>query len=430
MKSSKVMAALVTLGLAAAVAAPAMALENQISGAFTSFYDLSNYSANFGQKNPAKDAPTENYFVQRVRLGYTAKATDDVKLVTKFELDYAFWGNNSYTTGRNTGGALGADSVNIETKNLYLDLNLPYHLNTRIGMQGYYDSFKGFIFDADMAGILLSHEYENAGVALGFFRFGDRTNTPTDYSNLDTIGKYTQDMLSLDGKYNISKATKIGAAYYYFSDNRATPADVKVHTIGLNGETLVGPVTLSGFVLTQFGDLSNTQKAKGFAFNIGGKMPLAGGTIRSELIYAGGGKNALYIPKGSIGAEGGGFYHSEMIMLNRDKNATTLDTAIVYDSNNNNQGVIMGSLGYDYNFTSKLSGSVNAGFAAVAKDNATLGSHKTNYLGTEINCEANYKILPTVTFGARAGYVVLGDYFKGTGADNPYDVKLLAKFAF
>ena len=44
-KSSKVLAALVTMGLATAAATPALALENQFSGAFTSFYDISNYSA-------------------------------------------------------------------------------------------------------------------------------------------------------------------------------------------------------------------------------------------------------------------------------------------------------------------------------------------------------------------------------------------------
>lgn len=94
MKSSNVLAALVTLGLAAAVATPAMALENQINGAFTSFYDLSNYSATGNDGSTSnnqglqKNAPTQNYFVQRVRLDYTAKANEDVKLVTKFELDY------------------------------------------------------------------------------------------------------------------------------------------------------------------------------------------------------------------------------------------------------------------------------------------------------------------------------------------------------
>ena len=463
MKSSKVMAALVTLGLAAAVATPAMALENQFSGTFTSFYDISNYSAagNYGATSNfeglAKNAPTENYFVQRVRLGYTAKVSEDVKLVTKFELDYNFWGNSSYVNARGGGGALGADSVNLETKHLYLDLNVAKVLNAKIGMQPYNDSFKGIIFDADMAGILLSHEYDKASVAAGFFRFSDR--------NLSTIGKNTYDMFSLDGKYSVTKEVKVGAAYYYIYDNRSngftiTPSagptgqmadgtpiyatsttfietqnpnnSAKVHTLGLNAEAAVGPVTLSGFALAQFGDLSSTQKAKGYALNIGAKMPLAGGTARSEFLYAAGGKNALYVPASDNGGtEGGGFYDAEMILLNRDKNATTIDNAIVYDSNNYNQGVIMGSLGYDYTFTPKFSGSVNAGFAAVAND---LGAnHKSNYLGSELNFEANYKLMPSVTLGARAGYAILGDYFKINGLDtpdNPYDIKLIAKFGF
>lgn len=463
MKSSKVMATLATLGLAAAVATPAMALENQFSGAFTSFYDLSNYSAVGG--TPAKDAPTENYFVQRVRLGYTAKVSEDVKLVTKFELDYNWYGNNSYSDARGGGAALGADTINLETKNLYIDLNLPKSINAKVGMMGYNDAFKGTIFDADMAGILLSHEYSKATITAGFFRFADSTN-PSTWAGIEKIGKYTQDMFALDAKYYLTKDMKVGAAYYYMSDNRSnaptiTPGtiigytadgspvyntvtttpnpsnDTKVHTLGLNAEAAVGPLTLTGFALTQFGDYDATNKAKGYALNVGAKMPFAGGTARSEFLYASGGENgkSLYIPASdSGGTEGGGFYDSELIMLNRDKNATTIDNAIVYDVRNSNQGVIQGSLGYDYTFTPKMSGSLNAGFAAVAKDTGTQGVHKSNYLGTEINCEANYKIMPTVTFGARAGYVVLGDYFKNIDAgktpDNPYDVKLLAKFAF
>ncbi|MFZ4856433.1 MAG: porin [Desulfuromonadaceae bacterium] len=431
MKSSKVLAALVTLGLAAAVATPAMALENQFSGSFTSYYDLSNYTAVGG--TPVKDAPTENYFVQRVRLGYTAKATEDVKLVTKFEFDYGWYGNSSYAPGgRNQGGALGADSVQMETKNLYLDLNVVKGLNVKIGMQGNSDAFKGLIFDADMAGVLLSHEYDKASVSTGFFRFGDNTNVST-WSNIDTIGKYTQDMFSLDGKYSISKDLKIGAAYYYLGDNRVPAATAKVHTLGLNAEATVGPVALTGFALRQFGDYNSTKDAEGYAFNLGAKMPLGGGTGRTEFLYASGGNDgkSLYIPQSPIGSEGGGFYDNEMIMLSRDKNAFTIDNAIVYDANNGNQGVMFASAGYDYPFTPKLSGSANLGLGWVAKD---LANHDSKYLGTELNCEVNYKLMPSVTLGARAGYVVLGDYFKNTDAgktpDDPYDVKLIAKFAF
>jgi hypothetical protein len=454
MKSSKVLGALVTLGLAAAaVATPATALEHQFSGAFTSFYDLSNYTAvgNDGSANNnmglLKSAPTENYFVQRVRLGYTAKASEDVKLVTKFELDYNYIGNSSYANTRGSGGALGADSINIETKNLYLDLNLTKALNTKIGMQGYNDSFKGVIFDADMAGILLSQEYANATVTAGIFRFNDSATT--------TFGKQTRDMLSLDGKFNITKTTKVGAAYYYIADTRtngstitpvgaptgyttngdpiylnvtttANPSNaVKLHTLGLNAEAAAGPVTLTGFALAQFGDLSKTTDAKGYAFNLGAKIPAGAGTVRAELLYVPGGKNALSVVSG----EGGAFYDNEMIILSRDKNATTIDNAIVSDVNNFGQGVIFGSVGFDYPLSSKLSGSVNVGYAQVAKD---LAKHDSKHLGTEVNCEANYKFTPAVTFGARAGYVVLGDYFKTAAGtpDDPYDVKLIAKYSF
>jgi hypothetical protein len=283
-------------------------------------------------------------------------------------------------------------------------------------------------------------------------------------------------MLSLDGKYSISKDLKVGAAYYYLFDNRtngftttvtnngaivgytpdgtaiyslaptstttANPRnDAKVHTLGLNVETNVGPLNITGFALGQFGDYSKNKDAEGYAFNLGAKMPLGGGTGRTEFLYASGGKDgkSLYIPK-SAGSgnltEGGGFYDNEMIILSRDKNATTIDNAIVYDANNLSQGVVFASAGYDYPFTPKLSGSANLGLGWVAKD---LANHKSKYLGTEFNVETNYQLMPSVTLGARAGYMVLGDYFKNTDLTNPlnpqtpddiYDVKLIAKFAF
>jgi hypothetical protein len=469
MKCNKKLLAVAAAGaLTIATAGSALALENEFHGAFTSYYDLSNFSAagNDGGntlQGLAKDARTENYFVQRVRLGYIAKVSDQVKLNTKFELDYTFWGNNSYSVGRGNGAAIGADSVQIETKNLFLELNYPA-VNAKIGMMPYNDSFKGVLFDADMAGVLLSHDYSAASVAAGFFRFGD---------NGGTLGRNSYDMISLDAKYAITKDIKVGAAYYFINDNRTnpdtvdrvTPApaigpdpaiigqlsngsnvyapgtfvtnthpanDTKISNLGLNFEGAIGPVTLSGFALKQFGDLDATRTAKGYALNLGAKTALLGGTLRSEFLYVSGGKHAFYNPGGAGGTEGGGFYDAEMIMLNRDKNAKTIDTAIVYDANNVNQGVIMGSVGYDHACTDKITSSVNAGFAAVASNVNSRGT--SDYLGTEVNVESNYKLTPNVTLGVRGGYVFLGDYFKNTVAgvtpDNIYDFKILANLAF
>lgn len=434
-QNKKFLVAAMAAAMTAAAAVPALALENQFSGAFTAFYDISNYSAagNNAYELPADGlntrglrdgAPTESYFVQRVRLGYTGKADEHVKLVTKFELDYNWWGNSSYATGRGSGGAIGSDSVNIETKHLYLDLSYPM-LNTKIGMMGNTDSFKGIIFDADMAGILFSHDYSNAGVSAGYYRWND----DWDWTNNSTIGKTTVDMFMLDGKYAVAKNVKVGAAYYYINDDFLGS---KVHTVGVNADGAIGPVSLNAFALKQFGDLTDTDDAKGYAVNVGAKMPVGGGTARCEFMYVSGGDNALY--NAGIGTEAGGYYDSEMIFLARDKNATTIDNAIVYDVANYGQGVILGALGYDYNFTDKLSGSANVGFAAIADDEFSNATGSSDYLGTEINAEANYKLSANVTLGARAGYLMLGKYFDGVDAgrdaDNPYDAKLIARYNF
>jgi hypothetical protein len=472
MKCNKKLLAVAAAGaLTVATAVPALALENEIHGSFTSFYDLSNFSAvgndgfeQGGSENATglqKKAPTENYFVQRVRLNYNAKASDQVKLVTKFEMDYSFWGNSNFAVKRNSGGGIGADSVQIETKNLYLELNYPA-VNAKIGMQGYNDSFKGVLFDDDMAGVLLSHSYSNASVSAGYFRFLD---------NGAVIGKNDFDMISLDGKYDVSKNFKVGAAYYYITDNRSngtttTPSaapiaqdasgnpiystgttftttdnasnGVKIHNVGLNAEGNVGPVALSGFALFQFGDRSETQLfdqsvtrgAHGYALNLSAKLPIAASTLRSDFFYVSGGhKTGFYVPgTATAGTHGGALYDTEMIMLHRDKNAKTIDQALVNDVNNYNQGLIIGTIGFDHPCTDKITSSVNAGFAAVASNLNHKGS--SDYIGTELNLESNYKLTPNVTLGVRGGYVFLGDFFKGTNADNPYDMKIIANYAF
>src|SRR6185369_3271508 len=90
-------------------------------------------------------APTATYFAQRARLQYTAKANDNLKLVTHFEID-SIWGDDSYHAARNKGGALGADQINIETKSVYLDFNCPLTgVNYKVGIQPFNDSYKGVL---------------------------------------------------------------------------------------------------------------------------------------------------------------------------------------------------------------------------------------------------------------------------------------------
>jgi hypothetical protein len=445
MKVSKKAVLAAASALVALGATSAMAMEHQFSGSFTAFYDVSNFNGSrAGQYyyNPAfyddgatvtlfdKKAPTANFVESRARLGYTAKLNNDYKFVSIFELDYKYWGNSSYTEQRNGGGALGADTVNIETKNLYLDANVCRNTNLKLGMQGFDDAFKGVFVSADMAGALVTHSYSNATASIGAFRWDDKSDTANS-----ALGRQTRDFLVVDGKYNLSKETKIGGSYYFMKDNTGN-LDENVHMLGVNAETVAGPVNISGFIAGQFGEVDVDQKdLSAYAASLGANMKLGKGTLRGDVLYATGEKSDTGSKSHafqSVSYESG-YYGNEMVILGRDKNAFTTDNAIVYDANNLDHGVIFLAAGYDMPLSDKLSLSGNLGFAwnETSRD---ADQNSSKFLGTEVNAELAYKVNDNVSFGARAAYVFLGGYFDDVATngtpDDPYDIKLIAKFSF
>lgn len=488
MKRGKILAALVTLGLAAAAATPAMALENEFHGLFSGRYINSNFNrtgtTDFGPGDGSYDPSgkpksqySSNFVEQRVRLQYIAKANADLKLVTHFELDYAYWGNSSYAVGRNQGGAQGADTVNIETKSLYLDFNPCKHVNVRMGMQPIADSFKGSIIDSDAAGVLLTgNDFGKFTPSIGYFRFNDKGSRQDS-----VLGHLTNDYFLLDAKYEVSKNLKIGGAYYFFRDGQETGTtsvttasnpsngvladgtlvypdgttfttnttsnrdDVKLHVFGLNAEYTTGPLTLNGFAIYQTGWNNTVTGTKtytnAYAFNLGAKLKAGPGTARFETLYVSGGgdngRNAFY---SSPGGEHG-YYDNEMVILGRDKNAYTTDNSILDLTGNRGQGQMGVYVGYDLPVTPKLDTAFNVGVAGVAHSNNRKpinlvdgNRNASNFLGTEVNGEAVYKLLDGLTVSLRAGYVFLGGYYKDVALngtpDDPYDAKLIFKYTF
>jgi len=454
MKKSNVLAALTVAGLAAATAVPAMALENEFHGMFSARYINSNFNGTptgAGYYTPGVSAvdlaaaPTAtaktkkqssaNFIEQRARLQYIAKANADLKLVTHFELDYEYWGNSSHTVGRNSGGAIGADSVNFETKNIYLDANVTKSLNMKLGMMPNNDAFKGILFDADMAGVLLSSSYGKFSPSFGAFRFND--------SGVGTLGKKTADMIMLDGKFAVTKDLKVGAAYYLFHDNSIVGTDVKMNVLGVNAEYTSGPLTLNGFAVYETG-VKNKTYVNAFAANVGAKIKAGPGTARCEVLYVSGsddrGKNAFYAVDGE-----NGYYDNEMAIIGRDKNAYTTDNSVVFNSGNKGQGQVGAFLGYDLPINAKLDTAFNLGFVGVAHSNSnkpliytngvqTTNTNSSNFLGAELNAEATYKLLEGLSVSTRVAYAMLGDYYKNVATNgtpvNPYDFKLIFKYSF
>ena len=443
-----------TIAVAAALGAtavPALALENEFHGMFrvrgivsnlddyrSAFFDATDGS---GTAKPLGNPGTRSYIEQRARLLYIAKANDDLKLHTHFEVD-SRWGDSSYAVGRNQGGAIGADSVNLETKNVYLDFNIPSTpLNVKVGIQPFADSLKGIFVNADAAGALATARFASGEAAAGYFRFDDKIPAGST-----SPGRATRDFFVLDGKYSLSKEVRVGASYYGVLDDRSAGFKNQIHTIGVNAETKVGPAVIDGFFAYQTGEVGSAeQDLRAFAGNVGTKVKTGIGTARANFLYVSGdgspGSGSTRNDFQTIGSPGteNNFFAAETLLLLPHKTSINTYRGIIWDLNNRSQGVIGGFIGYDANLTDKLFASATAGFAATARNNANkpAGSSNSRYLGTELSGEIGYKLYPNLTASVQGGYVFLGDYFKGTAVDEPgkdpaepYTARVVLSFLF
>jgi hypothetical protein len=447
MSLKKVVAIAAAAGALAAISVPAMAFENEFHGFYKLKYYLSNYenggggnpltpSVTTGQITPpapnsGNNLKTANYFEQRARIFYTAKASDDLKLVTGFEIDsvwgdYAQGGFTRSTTGntgtvnagtafRNSGGAMESDAVNLETKWVYLDFLIPNtQTRTKVGIQPVKDQLKGIFLDADLAAVMTSTKAGAATINVGYARAYDNSYMTTGAAQ-NVRGQEDLHIAILEGKFAASKNLSLGGVYYLYADQRngavGTGATVlpspytslSIHTFGLTADAKVGPVDLSGFVATQFGsvrdvtgDTFNRANAtiNSYAYNLAAKMAAGPGSLRTALLFTsgnGGGNQEKHLTGWAPvmysqnvtntgynqGIAANTYNESNMMLLNRAANMQggTTDNSIVYQSNNgttpvNGQGVYLLSLGYDAKITPKFYTNGNIGAAWAAKSNS------------------------------------------------------------
>ena len=472
MSFKKKIAIAVAAGALAAISVPAMALENEFHGSYGFNATFSNFqdggSGDFfpGVAAYGKKRKMNNYFEQRARIQYTAKANDDLKLVTHFEIDNRFGVTRAVGAGS---GSLDTDSINLETKHVYLDFNLGQNFNVKTGMQPYKDTIKGLFIDADVPMIYTTTKLGNYKLGLGFSRFDD------DAAAGQRLGEANKDLFVWDNSIALGKDVKAALSYYFLADyatgttgsSSATLLDlanvenaILLHTLGLSGEAKVGPATLSGFVAMQAGHQKqsvgagaigtrSSRQFHGYAANVAAKVAVGPGTAKVALLYTSG-DNSTQTPtsshyKGWVTSSVNTYNESGMMIIARNtaNSPTSTDRYIRRNVTN----IALATMGYDAALTDKLyvNGNVGFGFAPSSYDAplnlATAGTprNQSDFMGTEINLETGYKVYTNLTLRAQAAYMILGGYYKnstrnsaGTPADpeNPYTARLLASFAF
>lgn len=469
MSIKKTVAIAAAAGALAAISVPAMALENEFHGSYTFnsiFSNIQNgWVGNYAPQGKPENQKMNNYFDQRARLQYIAK-TDVVKLVTQFELDTRFGGiTDGKYTNTSDAGVLDSDGINFETKHVYLDANLGQNFNLKTGIMPYKDTLKGVFIDADVPAILTTTKLGAYTLGLGFSRFNEIQQSGTNTTN--RLGDRASDLFILDNTFSINKDTKAAFSYYFLADYKqnniingfaTVPAGTNtdamlLHTFGLSGESKIGPATLSGFIAMQAGHVkyatpaagtTGSAQLHGWAANVAAKAAVGPGTAKTAFLFTSGNNstNGNHY-KGWI-TPLNTYNESGMMILTRNTGdaPTTSDMRI----RRTIQNVALLTMGYDANVTKQVFVNGNVGFGwtpASEKDGRITGTanyNSSDFMGTELNLEAGYKVSDNMSLSARAAYMILGGLYKGTASnstvasskdpENPYTLRLLAKFAF
>ena len=486
--------------LVAAVAAPAMA-GMDVSGFVRSKAYMSNFKNGATQPVLKEDAPTASYVEQRLRAKFSF-GEENVKAVWFVETDFGAFGDSAgsaapaNTTGgafRNSGGALGGDRINLETKNIYIWFKVPNtSVDFTVGLQNRTDRFAGLIYGgSDQAGIFANMKLEPASFTLGWAKL---------YEN--NFQKWDDTTLYLaEGQFAPTKDMKIGATFSYLADDTQKVSGVAtqlpfptvagqenklgVYTVGLDGTFGLGPASLTGFALYQFGKIdylaANGPKDKdisGYALDLRGDMNLGPGKFFLEGLYVSGSKknqsdNTVdkydsIITLNDVNASPGGnsFYgRTDMVILLSNADDINTNTALIgaaavpglaYTSRsavcasspgNCGRGMWHIGAGFSMPLGKQLSGKVGAGYlSATNKMDVVDANRKGEGMGTEVNASLNYNIMKGLDVGLVGAYAWLGDFYKNnnTGAtgvpitgvsgtkdpDDLYDVHMRLNYAF
>jgi hypothetical protein len=247
------------------------------------FYTINNgWGTNLGNNEGAQ---SEHGVQSRIRPRFDVSDDNGNMTATlRLEIGDIEWGNGggaagvdngqtlgagSSRTGNGSGGGLGLDGVNVETKWAYVDFASPFGipLRWRAGLQPWYE-FKGIIVDDDSVGVRAYGKASIVNYEVGWYRAGcgPATNTPgvSPITNPQGNNAFRPNCSNaLDNNYDFYEA-KVGLAaakwlnptlYYIYGANAATNTTVLANPAGPGNDVIVTkPVTSNFFGIDVTGD--------------------------------------------------------------------------------------------------------------------------------------------------------------------------------
>lgn len=164
----------------------------------------------------------QRFLDTRLRLSFDLRPNPLIRINYQLEMgDITLGANNApivdddgrrlENVGGGTGGEAGSDGVNLETKNAYIDLQIPWvsGLSFRGGIIGWGDQFDWTILSTDFTGLQLTYQRDLLWTQLTYLKFSEGELRDSDNS----------DWFALDARYAFSPRTSLTGSVYFWNDD-------------------------------------------------------------------------------------------------------------------------------------------------------------------------------------------------------------------
>lgn len=196
----RVITLMLALAMVFGAVATSSATDFKAKGTFQMGYEWTD-NANFNDSEA--DGKSEDDFVaaQRFRTQIDMVASENLSGVVFFEINNT-WGRGGKTADLGSGGQIGADGVNVQTRRAYIDWTVPNTaLDIRMGIQGL--ALPGAvagspILDNDVAAVVASYKFNDMFSMTGFWARPYDTSKG-DTTDTDLTGTNKQDEMDMFG---------------------------------------------------------------------------------------------------------------------------------------------------------------------------------------------------------------------------------------
>jgi len=358
---------------------------------------------------------SSQYVTQRMRMYFNFIASENLKLVYKNEIDME-WGDSGPQNGRNSGGGLGGDSVNLETKNVYLEFMVPdTPVKATLGLQGV-TLHKGWFISDDIGAARFDMNFDPISITTYWAGAGGLEGGDSDSSddNWQIVASGAYKAENMDGRLTFG---------YEKKPNDLTSADEpeSVDLFLVMGEFNMSFDMVSFFVIAgkNFGEVKSDDNAedrdfKGYMVDAGVNFALDMATIRARAFLASGDDEGDFEDDFQV-MSGATMSWAEIISdgYSYDRNASLAQIG----GANKPSNMFAINLGADFKPTDTTTIKFDAYYIGMMEDRTVAGEDEDE-IGIEIDARLTQKIYDTLSLTVVGAYMFAEDgYGVYSGAD-------------